>query len=48
MFKLVRGERQQAVDPIDDKADRGIAAHDDHARLLVGFDGRQMQQSLAG
>ena len=44
MFKLVRGKRQQAVDPIDDKADRGVAAHHDHTRLLIGFDARQLQQ----
>ena len=30
LFQLVRGKRQQAVDPIDDKADRGISAHHDH------------------
>src|ERR1700677_2711059 len=44
MFELVRGKRQQAVDPIDDKADRGIAPHDDHTRLLIGFNARQLQQ----
>ena len=40
----LRGKRQQAVDPIDDKADRGIAAHDDHTGLLIGFNARQLQQ----
>jgi hypothetical protein len=32
------------VDPIDDKADRGVSAHDDHTRLLIGFSVRQLQQ----
>ncbi len=44
MFQSVRGERQQAVDPIDHEADGGVAAHHDHTGLLVGFNAGQLQQ----
>ena len=43
-----RGKRQQAVDPVDDKADSGVAAHDDHPRLLIGFDAPAVAAALAG
>ena len=45
LFKSVGGNRQQAADAVDDKPDRVVAAHDDHARRPVRCDVRQMQQS---
>jgi hypothetical protein len=45
LFKPIGGKRHQTFDPIDDKADPGIAAHHDHTGLLAGVMRRQMQQS---
>ena len=44
LFKLPPGDRHQTFDPIDDKADRGIAAQDNHSGLLARVMMRQMQE----